>query len=417
MKIPPKVSVILTSYNSEKYLRESIESALNQTFRDFELIIWYDESTDDSWNIISEYKDDRIRLFRNKSNQFVAHFQKAISDVANGEYIAIHHSDDVWETEKLEKQVTFLDTHSEIGAVFSKVLFIGENSEPFGDDTHFYYQVFDQPNRTRYEWLNYFFYYGNALCHPSILIRKACYTECGLYRYGLSQANDLDMWMRLCQKYDIYILPEKLVRFRIRANEMNASGNRPDVRIRGAFDRFQILSNYRDIRSAEEFIKVFPNTKDYFSKQDFDIDFALGMTALEPNTQIYAKLFGLQVLYEALNDPDKARKIDELYGFSHKDFFILAAKYDVFSTELIPSLSAQLADKEHENQALQLQLNRYQSGVAGSITSGWRRFRLWIAPSGGRREKLLIMIFQGLRIWKNEGLRSAFRRFIQKVNS
>src|SRR5215208_896570 len=138
MTSPPKVSVILTCYNSEKYLREAIESALNQSFKDFELIIWYDESTDNSWNIIAEYVDERIRVFRHKGNQFVAHFQKAISEAARGQYLAIHHSDDVWETDKLEKQVAFLDAHPEIGAVFTKVLIIGENSELFEESSHIY---------------------------------------------------------------------------------------------------------------------------------------------------------------------------------------------------------------------------------------------------------------------------------------
>src|SRR5436189_263834 len=116
MTVPPKVSVILTCYNTEKYLRESIESVLNQTYKDFELIIWYDESTDNSWDIISGYTDERIRVFRHEPNGFAAHFQQAITEVARGEYIAVHHSDDAWELEKLEKQVAFLDVHPEIGA-------------------------------------------------------------------------------------------------------------------------------------------------------------------------------------------------------------------------------------------------------------------------------------------------------------
>lgn len=108
MTISPKVSVILTSYNHSKYIRKSIESVLKQTYTDFELIIWDDASTDNSWNIISEYTDERIRAIRNESNQYMAYFRNAVSEVAQGEYIAIHHSDDVWGADKLEKQVAFL---------------------------------------------------------------------------------------------------------------------------------------------------------------------------------------------------------------------------------------------------------------------------------------------------------------------
>ena len=420
MAVSPKVSVILTSYNSEKYLHECIESVLNQTYQDFELIIWYDESTDDSWNIISSYTDQRIRVFKNESNRFVAHYQKAISDIAQGEYIAIHHSDDVWETDKLEKQVTFLDAHPEIGAVFSRVLIIGEDGKPFQDESHFYYKVFDQPNRNRHEWLNFFFYQGNALCHPSVLIRKICYADCGTYRYGIAHPNDLDLWVRLCQKYEIYVLPEKLVRFRVRSNEMNASGDRPAARILGVFGLFQMLNNYRSINTAEEFIKIFPSAKKYLKQDSFDISFALGMAALEPGTPVHTRLFGLQLLFDVLNDPGRARKIEELYGFRYKDFFTSVVENDVFSTELIPNLSAQLAQKERENQALLSQLHRQNLSVTkrtiGSLWERLRPFRLRIAPQGSRQENLLRMVYLGLRTWKREGLISAYRRSIQKIS-
>src|SRR5262245_25933982 len=114
-----KVSVILTSYNHAKYLRESIESILNQTFIDFELVIWDDGSTDESWDIINSYSDPRIRAFRNKTTQHGNPIRMVFPEIETEEYVAIHHSDDIWEPQKLEKQVAFLDTHPDIGAVFT----------------------------------------------------------------------------------------------------------------------------------------------------------------------------------------------------------------------------------------------------------------------------------------------------------
>ena len=114
MKDNPLVSVILTSFNHEKYLREAIDSVLNQTFTDFELIIWDDASSDNSWDVINEYTDHRIKAFRNEARKrAIWGINKAISEVAIGKYIAIHHSDDAWETEKLGKQVAFLEAHAE----------------------------------------------------------------------------------------------------------------------------------------------------------------------------------------------------------------------------------------------------------------------------------------------------------------
>ena len=105
----PKISIMLTSYNHEKYLREAIDSVLAQTYSDFELIIWDDASSDNSWNIIKSYSDKRIKAFRNEKNR-LSHYgvNKTISEVAEGEYFAMHHSDDVWAPEKLQNQVEYL---------------------------------------------------------------------------------------------------------------------------------------------------------------------------------------------------------------------------------------------------------------------------------------------------------------------
>jgi hypothetical protein len=107
--------------------------------------------------------------------------------VASGQYIAVHHSDDDWEPRKLERQVACLDGRPDIGAVFTNALAVDETGSPLRNERHFYFNVFEQSNRTRHEWLRFFVGGHNALCHPSVLIRKACYEHCGLYRYGIAQ--------------------------------------------------------------------------------------------------------------------------------------------------------------------------------------------------------------------------------------
>ena len=395
-----KVSVILTSYNHAKYLRESIESVLNQTYTDFELIIGDDASTDKSWDIIQSYTDPRIHAYRHETNRMGGVINETVlSGRVSSDYIAIHHSDDVWEPEKLEKQVSILNENPEVGAVFSNALAIGENGEPFEDESHFYYKIFDQPNRTRHEWLNFFFYHDNVLCHPSVLIRKACYDDCGLYRYGLAQLGDLDMWVRLCLKYEIHVMPEKLVRYRVRANAMNASaGNRSDAQIRHSFETLPIYENFRDIKNKEEFLKIFPSAQKYFTEQDQDLGFALGMMALDANASNALKLFGLELLFEALNNPDRVRNIKELY-----DFISLTGKYDIFSVELIPSLMSQIAEKQQRVQELtqsveelrqtiqelRAQITEIFNSRTWKLVSRIGQVRVKLLPLGSRREKLI----------------------------
>ncbi|MCI0443063.1 glycosyltransferase, partial [bacterium] len=330
----PRISVVLTSYNHEKYICEAIDSVINQTFTDFELIILDDASTDGSWRLISQYSDPRVKAFRNEVNGDVKYkLNIAITEIASGEYIAIHHSDDVWEFDKLEKQLAFLDAHSEIGAVFTNALAITEDSSPLADEKHFYFNIFDQPNRSRFEWLRFFFIRGNALCHPSVLIRKSCYEDCGLYRYDMAQVPDFDMWIRLCLKYEIHVLPEKLVRFRVRDDEANASGNRPEARIRGQYEYYKSLLTYRNIRRFDDLVKVFPSAEKYYRNEETDMDFVLAMVALEEKPFVFTQLFGQDLLFEAISDPARAANIKHLYGFDCKSFIALTGKHDVFLRE------------------------------------------------------------------------------------
>ena len=345
----PRVFVILTSFNHGKYLREAIDSVLNQTFADFELIVWDDASSDNSWDIIASYTDPRIKAFRNdEQKRGIWGINKSITEVATGEYIAIHHSDDVWELDKLEKQVAFLDSHPEMGAVFSDVAAIGEAGAPLADAGHFYFNIFKQPNRTRHEWLRHFFLHGNALCHPSVLIRKRCYSDCGLYRFGLAQLPDFDMWVRLCLKYDIHVLSDKLVKFRVRNNEANASGSRPDSRIRHRFEYYKLLQNYRLLSTADDLIKVFPSAQAYFRGEDTDIDFALAMVAVKEHPFHFAQLFGLDLLFEAISDQDRAAHIKRLYGFDRKDFIALTGQCDVFAEETVAERDRQIAERDRQ---------------------------------------------------------------------
>jgi len=340
----PRVSIILTSFNHGKYLSAAIESTLTQTFEDYELIIWDDASTDNSWSIIKSFSDPRIQAFRNdRGRRGIYGINKAINEIATGEYIAIHHSDDVWERNKLEQQVAFLDLHPENGAVFSDAMAIGEEGSPLPNDSHFYKNIFNQENRSRHQWLNFFFYHGNALCHPSALIRKRCFDDCGLYRYGLGQVGDLDMWMRICLRHEIYVLPQKLVRFRVRDNEANTSGNRTDTIYRTQLEQRQILGNYLKVDNFSDMVAIFPNAKKFQNSEGFEPLFVLAMMAIDNKAPSWAKLFGFDLLFKLVADETKAKRIAELYSFDYTDLISLTGGADTGSIELFHSLRAELS--------------------------------------------------------------------------
>ena len=180
---------------------------------------------------------------------------------AKGEYIAVLSSDDMFLPDKLEKQVKFLDENSQYGAVFSYVELIDEHGHQFTNKNHSYYKKFEQQNRDRYQWLNYFFYHGNALCHPSVLIRKSCYDKIGLYDERFAQLPDFDFWVRFCLNYELSIIPEKLVKFRIHSDEKNASAWTKQNIIRINNEWSLIAHHFLSIPSLTELKKIFPEVQ------------------------------------------------------------------------------------------------------------------------------------------------------------
>lgn len=325
-----KVSIILTSYNHDRFIEESINSVLQQSFEDYELIIIDDCSSDRSWEIINSFTDYRIITVRNPKNFGRGNISRTIHEKAHGEYIAIHHSDDIWEASKLEKQILILDRDKEIGAVFSHAKLIDDTGKIINKVDHPYNDIFNQPNRTRYEWLRFFFYFGNALCHPSVVIRKECFNYID-YRAGLAQLPDLDLWIQLCLKYEIFIIQEELVKFRIHNDNSNTSSNCQDAKIRLNYEYYKVLDNYKKITTNDELFKIFPEAKKYRNCEYIDPLFTLGMVALDEGRNKPTKLFGLDRIFDAINDSQRSEKLEKYLGFSEKTFFSLTKRYDIFN--------------------------------------------------------------------------------------
>ena len=325
------VTVFLTSYNHEKYLKEAIDSVLNQTFQDFELFISDDGSSDGSWDIINSYDDPRIIKFRHEKNLGLQLVDTV--DRLKGKYIAIHHSDDMWELDKLAKQVAFMEEHTEYAGCFTKVRYIDENSQEYIlPEGHCYKDVFEQKNRTKAQWLHQFFYNGNCLCHPSLLIRRDAYDNYKLLDgvYGLTQLPDFYMWVKLCLHQNIYVYQESLTKFRLRrTKQTNTSADRPDVHIRSQYEYRKVIELYRNINSRELFLEVFPDAMKYIVEGCLNMDYAFAMLLLQTDVPAN-KLLAMDILYDILNDSKTADELRRLYAFDHNSFKQITAECDVF---------------------------------------------------------------------------------------
>ena len=332
----PKVSVIIPSYNHEKFIGRTLQSVIDQTFQDFEIIVTDDGSSDGTVDEIKKCNDSRIRLFELGKNYGASYAMNNCIKHAKGEYIAVLNSDDLFEPEKLEKELEFLHKNPSVGAVFSWAHIIDENGEDYHDKSHFYYDVFEKENRSRHEWLRFFFDNGNCLCHPSVLIRSACYEDVGTYNPRFAQLPDFDMWIRLCLKYEIHIMPEKLTRFRVINDEMNASGNRLEVVARSGFEHVEVLKSYLNC-SIDELHKIFPDSE-FGRFQEVDpclvpyMVARLALVNLDKNSVVY-KNFASQVLYEMMSVGTVADMLKKVFDFSYSDFFKIVGTGDVISEQ------------------------------------------------------------------------------------
>ena len=199
----PKLTVLMPVYNSEKYLRQAIDSILTQTFSDFEFLVFDDGSTDKSLEIIASYRDSRIHVFQSDKNYgYVFHLNRGL-EMANGEYIARMDADDISHHERLEYQVKFLEENSNIG-------FCGTWYKQFG----YYNNVIKHPVDDQGIRLQLLFQ-GSALGHPTVMMRKLIFDTYSLkYMQSEYPAEDYWLWIRSSLVAKLANIPKVLLFYR-----------------------------------------------------------------------------------------------------------------------------------------------------------------------------------------------------------
>jgi glycosyltransferase involved in cell wall biosynthesis len=208
----PKVSVLMCVFNGERYLREAINSILNQTLSDFEFLIIDDGSTDDSVKIIQDYQDGRIRLIQNGKNLGLTKSLCVGVAKARGEYIARMDGDDVAMPNRLTAQVYHLENNREIGLVGSSHYLIDEKGEIKG-------AVDSISDHT--EIVSRFANGLNSFCHPSTLYRRDIVVRVGGYREFFEVAQDYDLWTRILEVCEVANIDERLIKFRVHSKSIS----------------------------------------------------------------------------------------------------------------------------------------------------------------------------------------------------
>lgn len=209
----PLISVLMPVYNGEKYLKQAIDSILNQTFNDFEFIVLNDGSTDRTEKIILSYGDQRIKYVKNETNlQIVKTLNKGI-DLAIGAYIARMDADDMCLPNRFEKQIQFMEQHKHVDVCGTWISTISKSST-----------IWEYP--ITHEEIKASLLFNAALSHPSTLIRRSFFDT---FRYDseYNKAEDYHLWCQAIESKIFYNLPIPLYRYRMH-NEMTNVVSRPD---------------------------------------------------------------------------------------------------------------------------------------------------------------------------------------------
>jgi glycosyltransferase involved in cell wall biosynthesis len=311
----------MPSYNHAAFVGEAIQSILDQSFQDFDIVVVDDGSRDGTPDVIAKFFDPRIKLEVFPGNKGGVIAGNSALQRASGKYVARLNSDDFFLPDKLEKQVAFLEANPDVAAVFGLPRLIDEGGKPLADGYREFTFPFLHSRPSREEWLRFFFLKGNCLCFPTVLIRRSIFDELGLLDPRLAALPDLDMWVRVCMKHEIYVMQTELTAYRKHHRALSARW--PETSLRVQFEYFQILKHYRQLDPALAY-KIFADDlakSGIDTNRRFEIwfgEFALRAPPIAPRM-----LFGLDMIFEASSTPEECRRLIERTG--NADVFNLMA--------------------------------------------------------------------------------------------
>jgi glycosyltransferase involved in cell wall biosynthesis len=207
MSREPLVTVLMSAYNDVRFLPESVESILAQTFGDFELLIIDDGSADGTRGYLDSLRDPRVRVLGNATNLGLTRSLNRGLDAAAGRFVARMDADDVALPERLARQVAFLRSNADVGVVGSSRVLIDERGRfvahaPAAEDDL----------RIRWKCL-----LGNPFAHPTVMLRREVMERHGLrYDEAFRTAQDYELWTRLLAVTSGVNLREPLLQYRLR---------------------------------------------------------------------------------------------------------------------------------------------------------------------------------------------------------
>jgi glycosyltransferase involved in cell wall biosynthesis len=301
----PLVTVFIPVYNSEKYIKQCLDSVVNQTYRNLEILIIDDGSTDNSINIIKEFYDDRIRILQNKGNKGLPYTRNKGLREAQGKYFATLDSDDIAIKTRIEKQVSYLEKNNDIDVltsnyqVFSSYIKknIINNKEP--DETKIYLM------------------FGCHICNSTSMIRLQSVKKYGIsYNLNCFIAQDYELWTQFSKHGKIDHLSEILVKYRMGHENITKKTNGNKKK-----ERKQIISNIKNELLSFYGFDFNENEKKLFN--DFFGE------SIEPDFEIRDNINALRGLFKKISIHG-----EKIFGEKFKGIFYTQIKNVVINSSL-----------------------------------------------------------------------------------
>jgi len=211
------ISIVMPVYNTERFLPEAIQSVLDQTFQDFELLIVNDGSPGPVDSIVTHFADPRVILL-NQVNMGPSASRNHGVKFSKGEYIAFLDSDDVWERDKLTRQMESFYSTPHASIVYSQRSYIDGN----GCKVNGYKMTLHDGHILNNLWID------NFICLSSAVLKREVFDSAGLFDESLRMSEDWEFWLRVALKHRFVACPDELVRYRLHGSQ--ASNRRMERR-------------------------------------------------------------------------------------------------------------------------------------------------------------------------------------------
>lgn len=325
----PKISILCPSYNHEKFIGYFIDSILNQSEQDFELIIVDDCSTDKNVIEIQKFSDPRIKLIKHNYNQGINAGLNDAFNIAKGQYFVFIASDDMLEPDHLKFTCEYLDKNKDINIVYCSLHIIDNNNQLIKKN-----KPSIQPDRDRFKILMELFMDGNVILSPGMVVRKDALDKIMPLDLSMLQHQDYQMHINLLMENNIYFTAQQLVRYRqISGNQTNISARSCVTKKREDLEQSKLMDSFLQIKDVTFLRQIFGNKLDEFGEpNNKTIPYFLGRLALcskNPEKQNW----GYHTIMNFIGSKENLDLLNALYGFSFKNYITLVNQFTLTDVE------------------------------------------------------------------------------------